>query len=84
MLLVLSVVSVSAYAETTDTTSEQTKDDPIYVFSSVLSEIVQIFLSMWRIVYVTFEVFALIFIFLIIPVLIFKTMKWGIKEVFGK
>ena len=73
-----------AYSAETDTTSEQTKDDPIYVFSSVLSEIVQIFLSIWRIVYVTFEVFALIFIFLIIPVLIFKTMKWGIKEVFGK
>lgn len=77
-LLIGSMLILPVWAEA------QTKDDPIYIFASILTEIAQVFLSMWRVVYVTFEVFSLIFIFLIIPVLIFKTIKWGIKEVFGK
>jgi len=64
--------------------TEQTKDDPIYLFSLALSEIVQVFLSMWRIIYVTFEIFALMFVLLILPILVFKTIKWGINEVFNK
>ena len=63
---------------------EQTKDDPIYLFSIALTEIVQVFLSMWRIIYVTFEIFALMFVLLILPILVFKTIKWGINEVFNK
>jgi len=77
-LLIAGMLILPVWAEA------QAKDDPIYIFASVLTEIVQVFLSMWRVVYVTFEVFSLIFIFLIIPILIFKTIKWGIKEVFNK
>jgi len=71
------ILFTSAFA-----TSGQVSEDPIYIFANVLTELVQIFLSMWRIAYVIFEVLALLFIFLGIPVIIFKLIKWGFREVF--
>jgi len=63
---------------------EQTKDDPIYLISTALTEIINAMLSMWRVIYVIFEIFALMFVLLILPILVFKTIKWGINEVFNK
>jgi len=79
LLAILSVLVITpVFAE------DQLIDDPIYIFATVLTELAQIFLSIWRVIYVLFEIFAIIFTLLTLPILIFKTIKWGIKEVFVK
>ena len=59
------------------------EEDPLYNFAQGIVEIVQINLSIWRILYVIIEIFALMFVFIILPAIIFKLMKWAIREVFG-
>lgn len=57
-------------------------EDPLYNFAKGVGEIVQINLSLWRIFYVIFEITALIFAVIVLPVIVFKVGKWAIKEGF--
>lgn len=48
------------------------------------SEIIQVNVSMWRIVYMLAEVVSLIVVFIILPVWVIKLIRWAINEIFSK
>lgn len=57
-------------------------DDPLMDLATFLAEIIQINVSIWRILYVLIEIGALVFVLLVLPVLVFQIGKWAISTVF--
>ena len=41
------------------------------------TEIIQINISIWRIIYAVFEIFMLTAVFILLPVFLIKLLKWG-------
>ena len=59
-------------------------EDKLGLLTQILSEIFQVNVSLWRIIYALGEIGALILIFIILPIWIAKLIKWGLNEVFKR
>ena len=59
-------------------------EDKLGLLIQILSEIFQVNVSLWRIIYALGEIGALILIFIILPIWVAKLIKWGLNEVFKR
>lgn len=55
-------------------------EDKLNLLLQYLSEIIQVNVSIWRIIYALAEIFALVLVGMILPVWILKSLAWGIKN----
>ncbi len=61
-----------------------TTNEKLELMIDAFSELIQINVSLWRVVYLLGEIVSLMVIFIVLPILFIKLLRWGINEMFSK